>query len=169
MAATGGGEAGLISVVIPALNEAPRLPRLLRALRAEPAGCETIVVDGGSEDGTAEAARRAGATLVLSAPRGRGQQMRAGAEAARGAALLFLHADTAFPPGGLLALGALLRERPEVVGGNFRLAFDGRTASRAGWKASTRSSAASASGTATAASSSAARPTTRSGACGRSR
>ena len=115
----------MISVVIPALNEAARLPALLRALRAEPVACETIVVDGGSEDGTAEAARAAGATLVLSAPRGRGQQMAAGAAAARGSALLFLHADTAFPPGGLLALEALLRERPEVVGGNYRLVFDG--------------------------------------------
>ena len=115
----------MISVVIPALNEAARLPRLLRALRAEPVRCETIVVDGGSEDGTAEAARAAGATLVLSAPRGRGQQMAAGAAAARGPALLFLHADTAFPPGGLLALETLLRGRPEVVGGNYRLVFDG--------------------------------------------
>lgn len=77
----------MISVVIPALNEAARLPRLLRALRAEPVDCETVVVDGGSQDGTAEAeaeaARRAGAALVLSAPRGRGQQMAAGAAAAR--------------------------------------------------------------------------------------
>lgn len=115
----------MISVVIPALNEAARLPRLLRALQAEPVDCETVVVDGGSEDGTAEAARAAGAALVLSAPRGRGQQMAAGAAAARGSALLFLHADTAFPPGGLAALDALLRDRPEVVGGNYRLLFDG--------------------------------------------
>ena len=115
----------MISVVIPALNEAARLPRLLRALRAEPVDCETIVVDGGSEDRTAEAAHAAGATLVLSAPRGRGRQIAAGAAAARGSALLFLHADSAFPPGGLLALEALLRDRPEVVGGNYRLVFDG--------------------------------------------
>jgi len=115
----------VISVVIPALNEALRLPRLLRALRAEPVAYETVVVDGGSEDGTAEAARRAGATLVFSAPRGRGQQMAAGAAAARGSALLFLHADTLFPAGGLVALDALLRSRPEVVGGNYRLLFDG--------------------------------------------
>lgn len=115
----------MISVVIPALNEAVRLPGLLRALRAEPVAAETVVVDGGSDDGTAEAARLAGASLVLSAPRGRGQQIAAGAAAARGSALLFLHADTAFPPGGLLALAELLRDRPEVVGGNYRLLFDG--------------------------------------------
>jgi rSAM/selenodomain-associated transferase 2 len=115
----------MISVVIPALNEAARMPGLLHALRAQPVSLEVIVVDGDSADGTAEAARAAGATLVLSAPRGRGQALSAGAEAARGEALLFLHADCVFPPGGLAALERLLRERPEVVGGNFRLLFDG--------------------------------------------
>ena len=115
----------MILVVIPALNEAARMPGLLHALRAEPVSLEVIVVDGDSADGTAEAARAAGATLVLSAPRGRGQALTAGAEAARGETLLFLHADCVFPPGGLAALERLLRERPEVVGGNFRLLFDG--------------------------------------------
>jgi rSAM/selenodomain-associated transferase 2 len=115
----------VISVVIPALNEAARIPGLLHALLAGPVSLEVILVDGGSADGTAEAAREAGATLVLSAPRGRGQQLAAGAGAARGEALLFLHADCVFPPGGLAALERLLRERPEVIGGNFRLLFDG--------------------------------------------
>jgi rSAM/selenodomain-associated transferase 2 len=116
----------MISVVIPALNEAARLPGLLHALRAEPVILEVIVVDGGSEDGTVEAAREAGATLVLSAPRGRGQALAVGAGAARGEVLLFLHADCVFPPGGLAAVERLLRERAEVVGGNFRLLFDGK-------------------------------------------
>ncbi len=113
-------------MVIPALNEAAQLPDLLRALHAEPVSQEIIVIDGGSVDGTAEAAREAGATLVVSATRGRGQAIAAGAAVAFGEALLFLHADCVFPPGGLVALERLLREQPEVVGGNFRLVFDGK-------------------------------------------
>jgi rSAM/selenodomain-associated transferase 2 len=116
----------MISVVIPTLNEAARLPALLLVLRSEPVACEIIVVDGGSEDGSAEAALAAGATRVLAARRGRGNQLAAGAAAARGSVLLFLHADSCFPAGGLVALDHLLRQRPELAGGNFRLLFDGQ-------------------------------------------
>jgi rSAM/selenodomain-associated transferase 2 len=67
------------------------------------------VVDGGSEDATREAARPL-ADRVLEAPRGRARQMNAGAAAARGEVLLFLHADTALPGDALrlleLGLGA---------------------------------------------------------------
>lgn len=115
----------MISVVVPALNKAARLPALLRALHAEPVALETIVVDGQSSDGTTEAARAAGATLVLSAPRGRGQQLAAGVAGAGGEVVLFLHADSVLSPGGLVALERLLRDRPDLVGGNFRLLFDG--------------------------------------------
>lgn len=59
---------------------------------------EIIVVDGGSADGTREAAAEAGATVVPS-PRGRGAQLHRGAEAAQGEWLLFLHADTVLAPG----------------------------------------------------------------------
>jgi rSAM/selenodomain-associated transferase 2 len=54
---------------------------------------EILVVDGGSSDATIAVAERAGARLIV-APRGRGIQLAAGAEAARGDWLLFLHADT---------------------------------------------------------------------------
>ena len=115
----------MISVVIPTWREAPRIGPLLRSLAAEATPHELIVVDGGSSDGTALAAERTGAARVLRTPPGRGRQLAAGLAAARGDAVLFLHADTAFPPGGLAAVAELMDRRPDVVGGNFRLLFDG--------------------------------------------
>lgn len=114
----------MISVIIPTLNEAASLGPLLAALACEPAAHEIIVVDGGSSDGTPDLARQAGIEPVA-APRGRGQQLAAGAALARGDVLLFLHADTVFPPGGLAAINRALREQPSAPGGNFRILFDG--------------------------------------------
>jgi len=68
----------------------------LAPLRA--AGAEVVVVDGGSRDGTAGAAH-GGADRVIESDRGRARQMNAGAAAARGGVLLFLHADTRLPAG----------------------------------------------------------------------
>lgn len=85
-----------LAIVIPALNAAHGLAATLAAC-AE-AGAETLVVDGGSRDGTPDLARRIGARVLESAP-GRGQQLAAGAAAARGEWLLFLHADTRPAPG----------------------------------------------------------------------
>jgi rSAM/selenodomain-associated transferase 2 len=115
-----------VSVVIPTLDEAGRLASLIEALRGEPELKEIIVADGGSTDGTACEATRLGARLVIS-ERGRGQQLRAGAALASGEVLLFLHADSAFPRGGLAALTAILDRDPRVPGGNFRVVFDGDT------------------------------------------
>jgi rSAM/selenodomain-associated transferase 2 len=85
-----------LTIIIPTLNAARSLGAVLAAC-AE-AGAETVVADGGSTDGTPEFARAAGARLVT-APRGRGPQLAAGAAAARGDWLLFLHADTRPAPG----------------------------------------------------------------------
>ena len=114
----------MISVVIPTLNEARSLESLVPSLAWEREYVEILVVDGGSRDGSADLARRLGAR-VLRAGRGRGTQLRAGAEASSGEVLLFLHADTVFPPGGLGAINDHLQRRPQAVGGNFRLLFDG--------------------------------------------
>lgn len=115
-----GGDRGCLSIVIPALNEAPHLPATLA--RCGLAGAEVIVVDGGSTDGTAARARALGARVITSAP-GRGRQMNAGAAEARGDILLFLHADTLLPEG---FAGRVVRTlaRPGVVAGAFRLAID---------------------------------------------
>lgn len=113
-----------VSVVIPTLDEADRLPALVEALRCEPELAEIIVADGGSSDGTAELAARLGAHVVTSA-RGRGQALCVGAALANGEILLFLHADSRFPSGGLRALCAALDRDARVPGGNFRVVFDG--------------------------------------------
>ena len=64
--------------------------------------------------------------MLCSVP-GRGQQLHAGAEAAGGDVLLFLHADCVLPPGALAQIEACLARSPAAVGGNFRLLFDGDT------------------------------------------
>src|SRR5215469_2008059 len=87
----------MISVVIPTLNAADALARCLASL--VPAAMrglvrEVVVADGGSADGTLAIAEAAGARAI-EAPRGRGSQLAAGADASRSDWLLFLHADTA--------------------------------------------------------------------------
>ncbi len=91
----------MISIVIPALNAASRLPLCLDALVAPALDGlvkEVIVVDGGSDDASAAIADGFGAT-VLTAPPGRGGQLVAGAAVTRGAWLLFLHGDTVLEEG----------------------------------------------------------------------
>lgn len=97
-----------LSIVVPVLNEAAGVKATLASLAPlRERGVEVIVVDGGSMDATAELARPH-ADAVVAAARGRARQMNAGAAAARGAVLLFLHADTQLPPeGDRLVLAAM--------------------------------------------------------------
>lgn len=90
------------SIVVPLLNEREQLPQLIGHLRALQArnNCEVIFVDGGSDDGSVEFLAAAGLT-VIAAQRGRARQMNAGAAAAGGDCLLFLHADTRLPENAL--------------------------------------------------------------------
>lgn len=86
-----------LSIVVPVLNEAGLIAEtLIRLQPLRERGAELIVVDGGSADGTAERAAPLVSRLVR-APKGRAIQMNAGARAAAGDILLFLHADTRLP------------------------------------------------------------------------
>jgi len=112
-----------LSVVIPTFGEAALIGEAVAA--AGRIGDEVIVADGGSGDDTVALARRAGA-WVVSAPKGRGVQLHAGAEAARGEVLLFLHADVRLPPEARGAIAQALSD-DRVAGGNFRLRFEPAT------------------------------------------
>jgi rSAM/selenodomain-associated transferase 2 len=86
-----------LSIIIPTLDEEARIGAALTALAPLRArGVEVIVADGGSRDRTTAIAAPF-ADQVITGPRGRSQQMNAGASVATGDVLLFLHADTTLP------------------------------------------------------------------------
>ncbi len=113
----------MLSVVIPTVNEAAALGRLLPDLARTCPGAEVIVVDGCSTDGTADVVRQFPGVRFIEASRGRARQMNAGARIAGGSTLLFLHADTTLPSDAPQAIADALRA-PGVVGGRFDVRFD---------------------------------------------
>jgi len=115
----------LISIIIPTFNEAMTIRDLAASLEGLRGRFEVVVADGGSSDETVAIANQYGFRAIES-NRGRGPQMNAGARAATGDVLLFLHADTRLPADALERMNALLGD-PAVCGGNFSLIFDGRT------------------------------------------
>ena len=105
-----------LSVIIPTYNEAPSIAGLIQSLRQHDPRreVEILVVDAHSPDGTAEVARRAGATVLLAPKPGRAAQMNLGAARATGEVLYFVHADvgihpTTWPPSARLWRGATRR------------------------------------------------------------
>ena len=112
-----------LSIVMPVLNEAAGIEDTLRALADYRArGVEVIVVDGGSSDDTVARAEPF-ADHVIEAPRGRANQMNAGAAVAKGDVLLFLHADTRLP-GNADTLIANGLARSKRAWGRFDVRFD---------------------------------------------
>ncbi|WP_419858770.1 TIGR04283 family arsenosugar biosynthesis glycosyltransferase [Candidatus Palauibacter irciniicola] len=109
------------SVIVPTLDEETRLDETLRrAKSALGPEAEVVVVDGGSRDRTAGIAADHG--RVLSTRPNRGAQLAAGARAATGEVLVFLHADTWLPDGAGTAIRAAVRAGAEA--GCFRFALD---------------------------------------------
>jgi len=115
-----------LSVIVPMLNEERAIAPTLDAIAAGASGAEVIVevivVDGGSSDRSRDEARPRCARLLV-AQRGLARQMNAGAAAAEGDALVFVHADTLVPPTFAGDIAAALAD-PAVVGGRFDLRVD---------------------------------------------
>ncbi|MBD2200959.1 TIGR04283 family arsenosugar biosynthesis glycosyltransferase [Calothrix sp. FACHB-1219] len=110
-----------LSIIIPTLNEAGNIQDAIASTQPS-TNTEVIVVDAGSQDDTVAIAQSLGVTVILSSP-GRAVQMNAGAVAASGDILLFLHADTRLPAGfDTLIRNAL--QQPGSVAGAFNLQID---------------------------------------------
>jgi len=108
-----------VSIIIPVLNEAKLLWPFLAHLRERAAGAEIIVTDGGSSDGTIELARDSCNQLIVGEPN-RAKQMNAGADAAHGDILWFVHVDAEIPQGCLEEIQRIMHD-PKVAGGFFRI------------------------------------------------
>lgn len=115
-----------LSIIIPVLNEAERIAATLQALAGlREQGAQVIVVDGGSTDSSVSLAGPL-SDLVVMAGRGRALQMNAGAVAASGDVLLFLHADTILPPQADRLVLEGLRDSVRRWG-RFDVSIDGRS------------------------------------------
>ena len=114
-----------LSVVVPTLDAAASLPEAIGAVVAEAdtVDLDIVVADGGSRDETRAVAAGLGARVVV-AERGRGPQLAAGAAAARGDWLLFLHADTMLPAGWAGEVARFTTETRAERAGYFRFALD---------------------------------------------
>jgi rSAM/selenodomain-associated transferase 2 len=108
-----------VSIIVPVFNEAPLIRRFLQCLRDRAAEAEIIVADGESDDGTAELARGLCDQLLVG-KRNRAIQMNAGARAAHGHVLWFLHVDAEIPLGCLPEIERIMGD-PKVTGGFFRI------------------------------------------------
>ncbi|MFT6827806.1 MAG: rSAM/selenodomain-associated transferase 2 [Roseivirga sp.] len=115
-----------VSILIPTLNEALELPKLLAYLeKLDPLPLEIIISDGGSTDDTIEVARRFRVKIISNSGLGRASQLHNAALSAEGEILCFLHADTYPSLGFIRTVETTLRDSRIVLGG-FRSVMKGR-------------------------------------------
>ncbi len=115
------GPAPSVSVVIPTLNEEPSIQALLNHVQGLGAA-EIVIADGGSVDRTVAIAEEC--ARVVSCQANRGLQLNAGAAAASGDVLLFLHADVRLENGAIGRVQTAMTD-PAIVGGDFDIRYDG--------------------------------------------
>jgi len=107
-----------VAIVIPALNEAKALPRLVRSLAAlEPRPREILLVDGGSGDETVALAAAAGWRVVVSQKRGRAAQINRGVDEAAAPMVCILHADTLLPDDAMTVIERVLADKRMALAG----------------------------------------------------
>ncbi len=113
-----GVEPTAVAIVVPTLNEALALPRLLRSLRAlHPPPGQVLVVDGGSSDDTVAIARAAGVDVIEPPVRGRAAQINQGVAACEAAIVCILPADTLLPDDAVAVMRRVLADRRTVLAG----------------------------------------------------
>lgn len=114
----------MISVIIPTFNEESTIEHTLKHVLNLKGAYEVIVVDGGSNDNTANIVRQFSAVHFLQASKGRALQMNHGAKNAKGSTLLFLHADTRLPDDALPLIEQAM-QAPNISAGGFLHRFSG--------------------------------------------
>ncbi|MBP7554838.1 MAG: HAD-IB family phosphatase [Chitinophagaceae bacterium] len=111
----------MVTVIIPALNEANTIVSVIRFCQSEPLVSEIIVVDDTSDDNTVELAREAGARVLISATRGKGISMKEGIDATTNDVVVFLDADIdPYPDQSIHKLvSPLINDEADFVKGSF--------------------------------------------------
>jgi glycosyltransferase involved in cell wall biosynthesis len=126
-----------VSILVPAKDEAENLPELLHlageALSPQPYSCEVVVIDDGSQDGTADVLRRIAAQYPFlriathRAQRGIADALKTGSDIAAGRILVFWPADLQYLPGDIPALVApILAGEADIVTGTKQGHYDRR-------------------------------------------
>jgi rSAM/selenodomain-associated transferase 2 len=113
------------AVVIPTLNEVDNVAAAIASAQHQSEVAEIIVADGGSTDRTLEVARQAGAR-VISAPQGRGHQIRAGIDNTDAELIVVLHADSRLEPDAVRRMRDALSVFDRAPGGALGMCFEGR-------------------------------------------